>query len=522
MKKLFALMLALMLALSLSACGENVVDTANSPEVSTGDDRPSGENPPAGDSGKRLTPIMGWASWNLYRATIDEQKLTEQMNALVSTGLAEAGYTYFNIDDGFFGGRADDGTLLLHPEKFKNGMKMFADMAHEKGLYAGIYTDAGQDTCASMWDRGDVGEYGDGVGLYGYEEQDLRTYLVDWGFDFIKIDWCGGDRLGLDEQTQYTKIGGIIEEIRQETGKYKVFNVCRWQFPGEWVVDVADSWRVGGDIREEFSSIMYQIDQVAGLAQYHGPGHVNDLDMMQIGNGMNYEEDKTHFSMWCMMSTPLMLGNDLTAISDETLEIVTNKELIALNQDPACLQATLAVDTDDGGEIWVKDLGAEGSSTKAVALLNRSRNPLEMTCNFSDLGFSGYVTVRDLWAHEDMDVGDSYSVSVPAHGIVVLKVSGGEGSVNINADSAKDKVKHGAVLMDVRSAREYDESHIDGAINIEYTDILEQAEGSLPDKETEIIVYCAAGKRSAQSLNFLNYLGYEHVYNLGGMSNWYG
>jgi len=500
MKKLFALILALMLVLSLAACGDSS---------------------PAQDSDKRLTPIMGWASWNLYRATIDEEKLTEQMNALVSTGLAESGYTYFNIDDGFFGGRAEDGTLLLHPEKFPNGIKMFADMAHEKGLKAGIYTDAGQDTCASMWDRQDVGEYGDGVGLYGYEEQDLRTYLVDWGFDFIKIDWCGGDRLGLSEQTQYTKIGGIIEDIRQESGKYKVFNVCRWEFPGEWVVGVADSWRVGGDIRANFTSVMYQVDQVADLEQYHGPGHVNDLDMMQIGNGMNYEEDKTHFSMWCMMSTPLMLGNDLTTISDETIEIVTNQELIALNQDPACLQATLAGGEDDGGQIWVKDLGGKGSSTKAVALLNRADKPLEITCKWEDLGFSGEVTVRDLWAHEDLTVGDSYSVTVPAHGVVVLKVIGGQDSVNINADSAKDKVQHGAVLMDVRSAEEYNRAHIDGAINIEYTDILEQTEDAVPDKDAEIIVYCAAGKRSAQSMGFLHYLGYEKVYNLGGMSNWY-
>ncbi|MDR1157219.1 MAG: discoidin domain-containing protein [Oscillospiraceae bacterium] len=371
---------------------------------------------------KRVTPLMGWASWNLYRAKINEAELIKQMNALVSTGLADAGYTFFNIDDGFFGGRGPDGMVRTHPTKFPNGMRIFADMAHEKGLSAGIYTDAGVVTCASIWDRGDVGTYGDDVGLYGYEEQDLRMYLIDWGYDFIKVDWCGGQRMGLSEQMQYTKIGNIIEDIRNETGKYKVYNVCRWQFPGEWVVDIADSWRVGSDLSASFSSVMYQVDQVTNLAKYHGPGHVNDLDMMQVGNGMTYEEDKAHFTMWCMMSTPLMLGNDLTKISQQTLDIVTNRELIALNQDPACLQATL-VKTTGNAQIWVKDLGYAGSLTKAVTLLNRGTSPLDITVNFDEIGFPGDVTARDLWAHQDLDVGMSYTVNVPAHGVVVLKVS---------------------------------------------------------------------------------------------------
>ncbi|MDR2670804.1 MAG: discoidin domain-containing protein, partial [Oscillospiraceae bacterium] len=376
----------------------------------------------SGPPQKRLTPIMGWASWNLYRAKINEAELIKQMNALVSTGLADAGYTFFNIDDGYFGGRGSDGVVRTHPTKFPNGMGMFADMAHEKGLSAGIYTDAGVATCASIYDRGDVGTYGDDVGLYGHEEQDLRMYLIDWGYDFIKVDWCGGQRMGLSEQTQYTKIGNIIEDIRNETGKYKVYNVCRWQFPGEWVVDIADSWRVGSDLGANFSSVMYQVDRVTNLAQYHGPGHVNDLDMMQVGNGMTYEEDKTHFTMWCMMSSPLMLGNDLTKISQQTLDIVTNRELIALNQDPACLQATLAKTTGDA-QIWVKDLGRAGSLTKAVALLNRGTSPLDITVNFDEIGLSDDVVVRDLWAHEDLDVGASYTAAVPAHGVVVLKVS---------------------------------------------------------------------------------------------------
>jgi hypothetical protein len=381
------------------------------------------QNKPIDGPQKRLTPIMGWSSWNLYRAKINEVELIKQMNALVNNGLAAAGYTFFNIDDGFFGGRGSDGAILTDTVKFPNGMKMFADIAHQKGLSVGIYSDAGIETCASIWDRKDVGTYGDNVGLYGHEERDLRMYLIDWGYDFIKVDWCGGEKLGLNEQEQYTKIGKIIESIRKETGKYKVFNICRWKFPGEWAVDVADSWRVGGDISANFKSVVYQVDQVTALAKYQGPGHVNDLDMMQVGNGMTFEEDKTHFSMWCMMSTPLMLGNDLTKMSKETLEILTNQELIALNQDPACLQANL-VKTEGSGQVWVKDLGRRGSMTKAVALLNRGVVPIDITVDFTELGFNGAVKARDLWTHQDINVGHSYTASIPSHGVVVIKVSG--------------------------------------------------------------------------------------------------
>ncbi|MBR5614941.1 MAG: glycoside hydrolase family 27 protein [Clostridia bacterium] len=285
----------------------------------------------------RKTPLMGWASWNCFKTNISEEKLKAQANALIETGLAEYGYTYLNIDDGFFGGRAADGTLLFHKERFPNGIKPVADYAHSKGLKAGIYSDGGDSTCAFYHDG--EGEVGRNVGLYRYEEQDLKMYLDEFGFDFIKVDWCGGIFVGLDDKAQYTKIGNIINEIRERTGRPIVYNVCRWQFPGKWVTEIADSWRTCADIQPNFASILKQIDAIKPLARYCSPGHVNDMDMLQLGNGLTTQEEKTHFAMWCMMSTPLMIGCDLTKISKETLEILKNKELIDINQDKACRHA---------------------------------------------------------------------------------------------------------------------------------------------------------------------------------------
>ncbi|MBQ3471669.1 MAG: glycoside hydrolase family 27 protein, partial [Clostridia bacterium] len=326
----------------------------------------------------RKTPIMGWASWNCFRTHISEEIMKEQADALKRTGLADYGYTYFNMDDGFFGGRDKNGRLLFHKERFPNGIKVIADYAHSLGLKAGTYADGGDNTCGHYYDREDSD--GVNVGLYGYEEQDLKMYLEEFGFDFIKVDWCGGVRLGLDEEEQYTKIGNIIDEIRKRTGRQLVYNICRWQFPGPWAAKVADSWRTGADITPDFDSIMYQLDMIKPLARYCSPGHINDLDMMQIGNGgLTREEEQTHFAMWCMMSTPLMIGCDLTKINDETLSILKNKELIEINQNSACLQAFVVkeIKNADGellGEVWIKDLGEKNSRIKAVAFLNRSSN----------------------------------------------------------------------------------------------------------------------------------------------------
>jgi len=366
------------------------------------------------------TPLMGWASWNNYRVHISEDIIKKQADFMVSSGMAAAGYSYINIDDGFFGGRDPHGNLIAHPTRFPNGMKSLSDYIHLKGLKAGIYSDAGINTCASYWDKDTIGV---GMGLYGHDKQDLTKMLVDWNYDFIKVDWCGGEWLGLDEQTRYTQISNAIKEIKPEV----VFNICRWTFPGKWALGIADSWRISGDISNKFESILAIIDINADLWKYSSSGHINDMDMLQVGRGMTYEEDKTHFSMWCVMNSPLLAGNDLSKMSQETIKILTNKELIALNQDPLGYQSRRLIDSGDQ-EIWAKPLISTMSGKVAVTLLNRSDKKETLTFDMNTIGINskdGY-TLRDLWSKEDFKKSTEESVSfkVPKHGVVVLYVNG--------------------------------------------------------------------------------------------------
>ncbi|MEN8128533.1 MAG: glycoside hydrolase family 27 protein [Planctomycetota bacterium] len=366
------------------------------------------------------TPLMGWSSWNHFRIHIDETMIRQQADVMVASGMKDAGYQFINIDDGYFGGRDEDGTLFANPEKFPGGMKALADYIHSKGLRAGIYSDAGKDTCAHQWDKDPLGV---GVGLYQHEEQDLVLMLEEWGYDFIKIDWCGGKQLKMDEQTRYTEIGELIRSIRPDV----VYNVCRWQFPGPWVTKVADSWRISGDIAASFESIVKIIDLNADLWPYAGPDRFNDMDMLQVGRGMTVEEDKTHFSMWCMMTSPLLAGNDLRTMSEQTLEILTNKEIIALNQDPLAYQARRLHDDGDL-ELWAKPLKKVNSGQVAVALLNRSGKTATIGFTLDEVGIdpSAKYTTRNLWTHQDLTVSspDALRFSVPSHGIVVLKIKG--------------------------------------------------------------------------------------------------
>ena len=360
-------------------------------------------------------PIMGWSSWNHFHINIDEKMIREQADAMISSGMYKAGYRFINIDDGYFGGRNSDGNLLTDTKKFPSGMRALTDYIHARKLKAGIYSDAGKNTCGSKYDNDPNGI---GVGMYGHVERDCNLFFNDWKFDFLKVDWCGGDWMGLDEETEYTKIIHAVKSINPEI----VFNICRWQFPGEWAIKLADSWRISGDIRENFSSILRIIDLNADLHQYSSPGHYNDMDMLQVGRGMTYDEDKTHFSMWCMMNSPLLAGNDLRDMTRETIEILTNKEIIALNQDKGFRQATRLLREGDI-EIWVKPLGKAGKQ-KAIAIMNRGEKTGQTALTPEKIGVSSTSKLRDLWLHENIGkLGKSRTLTIPKHGIVVLKAN---------------------------------------------------------------------------------------------------
>ena len=365
-------------------------------------------------------PIMGWASWNNYHVNISEDIIKAQADAMVNSGLVNYGYKFINIDDGFFGGRDENGKLLSHPTRFPSGMKKMAEYIHSKGLKAGIYSDAGINTCASHYDKDSIGV---GMGLYGHDEHDLRLFLEEWNYDFIKVDWCGGNWLGLDEEARYTEIAELARRIKPSV----IYNVCRWEFPGKWVTKVANSWRISTDLRANFNSVLKTIDANADLWRYASPGRYNDMDMLQVGRGMTYDQDKAHFSMWCLMHSPLMLGNDLTKLSPGILEIVTNEELIAINQSPYVYQARRLKKLNEL-EVWGRPLVSTMSGHVVVAFLNRSQTAQNISVNINEIGLDasqGYTT-RDLWSKKETPVSNKEIVSrvVPAQGIVVLKVSG--------------------------------------------------------------------------------------------------
>lgn len=362
-------------------------------------------------------PIMGWSSWNTYRINISEDLIKRQAEAMVSLGLKDAGYRYINIDDGFFGYRDEKGVLQTHPERFPNGVKGVADHIHRLGLKAGIYSDAGANTCGSLWD---ADPNGIGVGLYGHEKQDADLYFNQWGFDFIKIDYCGaGQQLDLDERERYTAISKAIREVCPRDISV---NICRWAFPGTWARDLARSWRISGDISPRWSSVKSIIRKNLYLSAYAGGGHYNDMDMLEIGRGLTQTEEEVHFGMWCLMSSPLLIGCDLTVIPDASLKLLKNEELIALNQDPLGLQAYV-VQHEGEGYVLVKDIEQLRGNVRAAALYN----PSDSTCAFHVpldlLELNGKVKVRDLVKQKDEKAIREYlSYTLPPHSVKILRL----------------------------------------------------------------------------------------------------
>lgn len=365
------------------------------------------------------TPLMGWSSWNTYRVNINEGLIRKQADAMAASGLKEVGYRFINIDDGFFGYRDETGRLHTHPQRFPNGMKGIVDYIHSLGFKAGTYSDAGSNTCGSIWDH-DVN--GINVGLYGHERQDADLMFNEWGFDFIKIDYCGaGQELALEEQKRYTEICKAIEEV----ARHKVsVNICRWAYPGTWVKEIARSWRISSDITPNWWSVRDIIRKNLYLSAYTGGGHYNDMDMLEIGRGLKPEEEEVHFGMWCIMSSPLLIGCDMTTIPAASLELLKNKELIALNQDPLGLQAYV-IQHEGNGYVLVKDIEQKRGTARAVALYNPSDTLCHFSVPASVLELGGKLKVRDLVKHRsEGTLKGALVYTLPAHSVKILRVEG--------------------------------------------------------------------------------------------------
>ena len=348
-------------------------------------------------------PLMGWSSWNTMVFNVTEPIVMSVAQAMHTNGLQAAGYNYVNIDDGFFAGHGADGKLRIHPERFPNGLKGTVDGIHALGLKAGIYSDAGANTCGSMY-GGD--HWGTGSGLYGHDREDCEFFFNELGFDFIKVDYCGAGAQKLDERKRYTEIANAI----RATGKKVRFNICRWAFPGVWAADIAESWRTTGDIRASWKSIRDIIAKNLYLSAYATLGHYNDMDMLETGQlvgvikteklhkgdiGITQDEEISHFGMWCIMSSPLLLGSDVRVIPATTLKLVTNPYLIGMNQNDLGLQAYV-VSKQGEAYVLVKDADELHGKSRYVAIYNSSDSVLDVEVDSAALDLDGKIEAFDL------------------------------------------------------------------------------------------------------------------------------
>jgi len=358
---------------------------------------------------------MGWNSWNHFAGKIDDATIRAQADAMVSSGMRDAGYLYVNIDDTWEGERDVQG--IIHPNSKFPDMKALAAYVHGKGLKLGIYSSPGPKTCAGF------------AGSYDHELQDAQTYAA-WGVDYLKYDLCGLREImknsGSPEAAHEIMVNAYVKmrDALRRTGRPLVYSFCQYGNDAVWRWGAeagANLWRTTGDIMDNYTRMADIGFGQAGLAKFAGPGHWNDPDMLEIGNGgMNFDEYRTHMSLWAILAAPLLAGNDLASMSPETIALLTNREVIAIDQDSAGKQGD-RVSAEGPLEIWARPL-ADGS--KAVGLFNRHPGPMEMQVHFHDLGFRNAVKVRDVWAAKDLGSMESYKAIVPAHGVVLLRISG--------------------------------------------------------------------------------------------------
>nr|WP_314495901.1 glycoside hydrolase family 27 protein [uncultured Chryseobacterium sp.] len=325
------------------------------------------------------TPPMGWNSWNKFSCNVDENLIRETADAMVSSGMKDAGYTYINIDDCWHGYRDENGFIHPDPKRFPSGMKALADYIHSKGLKMGIYSDAGSQTCGGR------------PGSRGYEFQDAKTY-ADWGIDYLKYDWCNTE--SLKAEGAYKTMTAALKKA----GRPVVLSICEWgdNQPWSWGKNIGHLWRTTGDIYNCFDCVkdhgswkafgtMQILDKQEGLRKYAGPGHWNDPDMLEIGNGaLTSNEDRAHFSMWAMLAAPLIAGNDLRNMTEETKNVLTNKNVVAINQDRLGVQALKYRDEGEF-EIWFKPLENEDW---AVVFLNRDKTAKKISFDWKNNTFT--------------------------------------------------------------------------------------------------------------------------------------
>jgi len=364
-----------------------------------------------------VTPPMGWSTWNHFRHDISDALVRAQADAMVTSGMRDAGYVYVNIDGGWEGYRDEKG--VLHPNGNFPDMKALGDYIHSKGLKFGIYTGPGPRTC------------GGAPASYEYEAQDAKMF-ASWGVDFLKYDLCTYREImkqesGGNVEKSNAMMKAAYEKMHQDllaTGRPILFSLCQygWGQVWSWGPDVgASMWRTSGDINDTYDRMSLNGFGEAGLSKYAGPGHWNDPDFLEVGNsGMTAEEQRTHFSLWAMLAAPLIAGNDLTAMTPETKSILMNREVIAVDQDPLGRQGE-RVHKEGPLEIWAKPL--EGNAM-AVALFNRTTGTTQMNLKLKDVGWKGRAEVRDLWKHEDQGAVDGETtVTVAGHGVVMLKLT---------------------------------------------------------------------------------------------------
>ncbi len=377
--------------------------------------------------GLALTPPMGWNSWNTFQTKINDQLIMQTADVMVSSGMKDAGYTYLVLDDGWMAMERDStGNLVADPAKFPHGITVVADYVHAKGLKFGLYNCAGTKTCAGY------------PGTRGYEYQDAR-YYASHGVDYLKFDWCYAD--GINAKEAY----GTMSKALAKTGRPIIFSLCEWgsNKPWEWADSVGHLWRTTGDIGNVFNGVKKIgdwsalgvttiIDLQKNIRKYAGPGHWNDPDMLEVGNGLTQSENRAHFSMWCMLAAPLIAGNDITKMTKETNEILTNKEVISVDQDSLGVEAFIYADKDSL-QTWLKPLR---NGSWAICFLNKSLTPKPVEFNWKNEIINDTLSkaqlntsltnynIRNLWTKKNEgNTQKPLRAIVPPHDVLLFQMT---------------------------------------------------------------------------------------------------